>query len=271
MATMEGPARLVGIYASDGRPFRARVGLDAASSLDWSFESLGDYKFPAEGVFLLSVGGTPYKAAAAQSLLVWWGMFLEGGAVGSDELLWEFGRNVDHGLGGFFPGEPNSAFYSPGSPGKMFTYFVDMMNDGSNAGAHSVTYIAGEANRFQVMMGHTQNDDSASRVLSVLFRHAVGSGDMEFLVVGIGVGADQHMNWPLVNATVAAGEPGNVAERAVLTGAALNILSTLAAVAVSQDSRHSMRARFWGGAPTVTEAAPSGATITIDAERIEAG
>lgn len=157
--------------------------------------------------------------------------------------------------------------------GAVFAYSATILNDGANAGNHVYTFTPASGSRLRLIGGQLLNGDAAGRVATA------------DILIGTDIILSLFTTTTARSGTVAAGTtqgiPGNALLAAIngqvgqATGFIIpdgaTFVVTLAAVAVSQDSKLDIMFEVWGGAPTVTETAPAGATITIEQELVLTG
>lgn len=152
----------------------------------------------------------------------------------------------------------------------QWSYAVDIINGAMNSGAHQVDIVPGTSSRFKVKAGKVRNDDGAARSTTI----AIENGDatpIDYSFTTVSINAAANLQFPyLGGAPAAGGNNPDIKETPWIAG--LNgFRAAVAAVAVSEDTEMAFMGDLKGVAPTITETAPCGATITIITERVESG
>lgn len=154
--------------------------------------------------------------------------------------------------------------------GAVWSYAVDIENGAMNSGAHQVDIVPGTSSRFKAAFGKIRNDDGAARSTTIAIENGDATPiDYVFTTVSLNAAANLQFPW-LGGVPAAAGNNPDIKEMPWIAG--LNgFRAAVAAVAVSEDTEMAFTGPLKGVAPTITETAPCGATITIITERVESG
>lgn len=110
------------------------------------------------------------------------------------------------------------------------------------------------------------NGDTSNRIAFVVVEEPGGEDVMELLASST-LNAGAVFRFPSLGAAVAA--TGNlVALRRVTLAGIMTLRTSIAAIAINQDSNVAIGAKIWGRKPTVTLTSPANAVETVNADRV---
>lgn len=137
--------------------------------------------------------------------------------------------------------------------GTLRVYHVKFLNDGINAGNHSIIIQAAAGSPMEVLWASVKNTDTAARAVTIHISSA-GGVEVRILITNATTGAGDSEHWPAVLDTGHSKLPINEE---------LRFQTLAAAIAVSQDTEHCIVYRYFGDtAPTITTSEPVGCTVT---------
>lgn len=159
--------------------------------------------------------------------------------------------------------------WGPPDGGAQFSYHVDFVNGGVNAGVHSVTVAPGGGNRLEDLHCRSFNGDAAGVVHEAWVTTDDVTEPLYQSGIGITANAGSPHSSPNAGSQTAAGSVGS--GLGVIVAGTQNFFFQTGSVAVSQETEFGLYATLFGAVPTITEAAPAGATVTINRELVEVG
>lgn len=148
--------------------------------------------------------------------------------------------------------------------GAVWVYHANITNNGSNSGNHVYAVSPGVGNEMELLYGSIRNLDAAARTANVEIDD--GTNIFVSLVTAVSISASARTSFPGAS-SVASSSPVAAGSRIILAGG-MRLNATLAAVAVSQDSRFGIACRIRGGVPTVTLTSPADAVEVVDINRV---
>lgn len=153
--------------------------------------------------------------------------------------------------------------------GATWVFRVTITNDGANSGTHEVDITPGARNDMWLLYGSIRNGDASTRTAQIVIEDD-SANILASLIPGFANGvaltANDSFPWPTNDETGASA--ANVIHQPLMLAGAMNLHNQLTSVAVSQDSSVSVVARIRGALPTITITSPTGATETVDTNRI---
>lgn len=161
-------------------------------------------------------------------------------------------------------GLPQSAAPNPSVQGALWHGDFSQVNDGSNSGNHTYELSMAAGGRLEIESFMVVNLDAAARTTTINLLAATGGATIEFLYGSAGVSLNAAAAAIVPSLGTAANAVGNLraGDGRITLAPPETILATVAAVAVSQDTRCTIKARVWGGIPTMTMTGPTGSTPT---------
>lgn len=143
--------------------------------------------------------------------------------------------------------------------GALWVYHADIVNNGANSGNQVYSIVPGVGNELEVLYGTVFNGDAAGRSTTVIIDD--GTNNLS-LMVSETLGSAASRDFPSSNTS-----RGAAGQRYILAGT-MRLITTVASVAVSQDSRLGLCCRIRGDLPTVTLTSPTGATETVNRNQV---
>lgn len=170
-------------------------------------------------------------------------------------------------------GIAQSAAPNPAVQGALWHFDGSQLNDGANSGNHTYELSMAAGGRLEIEHFMVVNLDTAARTTTINLLAATGGATLEFLYGSAGVALNAAAAAIVPSLGTAANAVGNLraGDGRITLAPPETILATVAAVAVSQDTRCTIKARVWGGKPTVTMTGPTGSTPTTTTDAFLTG
>ncbi len=150
--------------------------------------------------------------------------------------------------------------------GALWVYHASITNDAMDVATHTYTITVGAGNELEILFGSVLQGDTSNRAVTVEITD--GTNRLAVLI-GSTVNAGVRAAFPTATPFIAAGPILISAGTRIILGGAMELVVTIGAVAVSQDSALGLVCRIRGAVPTVVEAASAGTpVISIDTEQV---
>ncbi len=147
--------------------------------------------------------------------------------------------------------------------GATWIYQAAITNDGTNAGNHVYTVLAGEGNEFEILYGSLFNGDTVSLNGSSFIDDGTNRGPYVAGILSIGAGA--YMPIPSLQES---SSNTSVQNPRLLVSGPMRLVTVLEGVNTLDDSAFFMALRIYGGQPTVTLTSPTDATEVVNTDRV---
>lgn len=149
--------------------------------------------------------------------------------------------------------------------GNTWVYHANITNDGANSGDHTYTVVPGALNEALLMYGLLDNDDTSNRTGFV--RITDGTVIVGNLLFSQTLNSGTSHGFPTTSAAAATGNGVDPAHPLMLSGT-MELVATVSAIAVSQDTAFGIVMRIRGPAPTVTLTSPTSAVEVVDVDAV---
>jgi hypothetical protein len=259
-------------YIGDDGKTYPQVAPIRTATATWAPVSIGVLNPPCNGWLIhAAISGTGISTLdAGPAGWLWLGMFAGNDPTGL-QIEWQIASLLKGSLLTWSAGDADAhPGFWPDSPSKWLAYRATIVNGAGGAGNQSYTFTPGIGGRFRIHNLQLMNGDTVARNGQANIQRAsdniVGLAD-----AGPGVGAN-------IAAGAWQGYPSQGAFAVPYTGGAgqrypwvvgdAELVVTLAAVALSQNSECLALLEFWGPPPSVLEAGASTPTITVEQEAV---
>lgn len=151
--------------------------------------------------------------------------------------------------------------------GALYVFQADIVNNGANSGNHIYAVTSGVGSEMELLYGNVFNGDGSNRTITGVIQDD-GGEDLGFPIPsGHTLNAGNNYSFPATDAPAATHTAFSAGVRPIFGGGML-LRVQVSSIAVSQDTEFALVLRIRGAIPTVTMTSPTGATETINTNKV---